>query len=497
MKTGNSNHSNGIGVAVVDIVDDSLDSINCMFECVANNWPFKLRCLDSKIKELVLDVLHNSFNRNILVSVESMSSDYSANSRTSMQLGCFLEKCLTSSPFYAKDWHIERDTNISYSFHIPVLLEDDWLYWYWKVIRKEEDDYSFVYMGNKNTRTLLHHDVMCSHSWSMNLQGQKTWRFWPPNEAYKLCSTASNNYIPNGDIVTDPRPGYYDTDKFPRTHLAEVIECVQEEGEVVFVPSGWYHTVENTPQLNSQSVYSHLVISANRNWFNGLSVREVWKFILNELNMIRRELFHLLDRPDKTLDRNLDHTMLMSLPEWNSQCNRLLKANSAIDLKGFLELLLGHIWHWYLLRYDSLDDCKSYVQFSFLDVQISKSDCSCQNVPMELMRSQLVFSMMPSSVNFLSSYTASAVASEHMDDSDFDISYDLIIVSDMERFSDWIFPMSYWKYSLLHLESILYDILDNEDLLLCYCHIYSESDRKFIMDRITSMLEDVARLLSE
>ena len=33
--------------------------------------------------------------------------------------------------------------------------------------------------------------------------------------------------------------------KFPKFNKARKIECIQKTGETIFVPSGWYHQVEN------------------------------------------------------------------------------------------------------------------------------------------------------------------------------------------------------------------------------------------------------------
>lgn len=53
------------------------------------------------------------------------------------------------------------------------------------------------------------------------------------------------------------------------------IEVVQEAGETIFVPSNWFHTVENL----------HDTLSINHNWLNGSNVRHCWRHV--ELMMMR------------------------------------------------------------------------------------------------------------------------------------------------------------------------------------------------------------------
>ncbi|DBA96945.1 TPA: hypothetical protein ACH3X1_001275 [Trebouxia sp. C0004] len=53
-------------------------------------------------------------------------------------------------------------------------------------------------------------------------------------------------------------------DRFPNLDTAcqHTIECVQEAGETIFVPSGWHHTVENIEDT----------LSINHNWLNGYNI---------------------------------------------------------------------------------------------------------------------------------------------------------------------------------------------------------------------------------
>lgn len=89
-------------------------------------------------------------------------------------------------------------------------------------------DFRFVYLGPKGTFTPLHRDVYGSYSWSANVVGRKMWWFFPPGTEAKLRER-------NG-LMFDVRG----TDR-----EALGIKIIQEEGEVIFVPSGWHHQVAN------------------------------------------------------------------------------------------------------------------------------------------------------------------------------------------------------------------------------------------------------------
>lgn len=73
---------------------------------------------------------------------------------------------------------------------------------------------------------------MNSFSWSANICGRKLW--------YLLRRGNEKHFsIGNEQFVDDIRK-YKD-----RWIDAGVIEFVQEPGEIVFIPSGWYHQVHN------------------------------------------------------------------------------------------------------------------------------------------------------------------------------------------------------------------------------------------------------------
>lgn len=96
------------------------------------------------------------------------------------------------------------------------------------------DDYRFTYAGPRGTFTPLHRDIYGSYSWSSNIVGRKRWWLIPP-EHTKIVWTRTDG----SDVVFDLR-------ELDETLWKEnVLEVVQEAGETIFVPSGWYHQVEN------------------------------------------------------------------------------------------------------------------------------------------------------------------------------------------------------------------------------------------------------------
>ena len=376
---------------------------------------------------------------------------------------------------YLKDWHIDRAKGLEFEYSVPEAFRDDWLNWYWKSCRGGVDDYSFLYIGGKDTFTALHHDVCCSNSWSFNLFGRKKWTLWAPSELHKLalhyttnntldsrgtvsadltkneiihddsdalkidCDINRNN---NGcvvhtstDFVKDARDGCCDKERYPGVSIAKQTVFYQGVDDVIFVPSGWYHQVENiaaastapatpatpaTPAAASASPAAapatttdivihkensirkeknpleNMTVSLNRNWFNGFSVREVWLYLTREFAAARKELEHI--KPHKsafTLESNSnsnsncnsnsnsncnsnsnsnsrpsgdsgkmasnksnslysDYTPPMEFIEWHLEVDKLIRANAALNIKEFVEIISARVM--------MMENCRIYVK---------------------------------------------------------------------------------------------------------------------------------------
>ena len=90
--------------------------------------------------------------------------------------------------------------------------------------------------------------------------GRKQWTFLLPGEEEKIRDPLGN--LPF-DLATEDLG-----DKG-----IKCVEVIQEVGEIIFVPSGWFHQVRNIEDT----------ISINHNWFNGSNIMFVVKALTSEL----------------------------------------------------------------------------------------------------------------------------------------------------------------------------------------------------------------------
>lgn len=137
-----------------------------------------------------------------------------------------------------------------------------------------------------------------SYSWSANICGIKKWTLFPPNQEHLFRDRLGNTVYDIEDV--DPL-------QFPDFNTAQRFTLYQQPGETLFVPSGWWHQVQNIGDT----------ISINHNWCNGSNLDLLLDSICSDLNDVEREIDHLKD--------------MMEQGEWIETCQKLLLSNSGWD----------------------------------------------------------------------------------------------------------------------------------------------------------------------
>ncbi|KAF7270054.1 hypothetical protein GWI33_016959 [Rhynchophorus ferrugineus] len=196
--------------------------------------------------------------------------------------------------YYLKDWHLKLQCRNSPFYDVPIHFASDWLNEYF--LQCLDDDYRFVYMGPKGSWTPLHIDVFSSYSWSVNVYGNKRWVFIPPNKEQNLKDNL-NNLIYNIDDIST---------------FKDYIEVMQEPGDAIFVPTGWFHQVWNLQDT----------ISINHNWINGCNIESVWHSLKQTLGNVEREIMDCKD-----------------MQNFEEHCQAMLKSLFGMDYYTFYNMI--------------------------------------------------------------------------------------------------------------------------------------------------------------
>lgn len=243
---------------------------------------------------------------NVTVPVANCGKQYyNAHEKLDMRFHEFLDNWAEEggdrkeerSKMYLKDWHL-RELMPEYRFYdTPIFFGSDWLNEY--LVDRKLDDYMFVYIGPEGTWTSFHADVFASYSWSTNIYGMKKWLLLPPGEEVKLKDNLGNfPFDISEQLLKEKDVRYYD--------------IRQTAGEAIFVPSGWYHQVQNLEDA----------ISVNHNWFNGCNIGKIWDSLWAAYEQVVREIEDCRD-----------------MENFDEHCQLMLKASYGMDLEAFLDIL--------------------------------------------------------------------------------------------------------------------------------------------------------------
>ena len=145
---------------------------------------------------------------------------------------------------YLKDWHCQSLFQEEL-YPTPIIFKDVLNPF---LIENEGGDYRFVYWGCKGSSTGIHSDVLNSYSWSFNVVGKKRWTFYHPDDGHG-----------SGD---------------------DALVVIQNKGEMMYVPSGWRHSVENLEET----------ISVNHNWTMVGALDMVFECLVHEIGAVEEEM---------------------------------------------------------------------------------------------------------------------------------------------------------------------------------------------------------------
>jgi hypothetical protein len=138
--------------------------------------------------------------------------------------------------------------------HNPELLNDldlEWLRQFKYGMCNGEQ--TFLFMGEGGTKTPMHAGL--THTIFIQVKGRKKWTICTPNERFFLDPVADRVLY----FYTHANPLDCNDPKFPMVPFVKKYELILEEGDVLWLPSLFWHYVENlTPTIGVAFKYTNL-----------------------------------------------------------------------------------------------------------------------------------------------------------------------------------------------------------------------------------------------
>lgn len=129
-------------------------------------------------------------------------------------------------PFYLTSWPFRKEhPELLEDFRMPDFLPEDLIA---RLPEEVRPDLLWLFMGPAGSGIRMHVDVGFTHAWNVQVVGRKRWVLYPPEQTPLLYDGEVDAFRP-------------DLDRFPRFALARPLEVEVGPGELLFIPSRWWH----------------------------------------------------------------------------------------------------------------------------------------------------------------------------------------------------------------------------------------------------------------
>uniref|UniRef100_A0A6N2KD42 JmjC domain-containing protein n=1 Tax=Salix viminalis TaxID=40686 RepID=A0A6N2KD42_SALVM len=210
---------------------------------------------------------------------------------------------------YLKDWHFVTEYPEYVAYKTPLFFCDDWLNLYLDHHRMHNDsDTCQENDGISCSDYRFDPGLLFTLMSSGHIVGQR------------MCVGRRNGFfylLPN--VILGCKNCVYDIfddvseTNFPGFKKAIWLECSQEQNEIIFVPSGWYHQVHNLEDT----------ISINHNWFNAYNLSWVLDLLSRDYKEAKEYIEDIRDICD----------------DFEGLCQRNLAANTGMNFSDFFIFL--------------------------------------------------------------------------------------------------------------------------------------------------------------
>jgi hypothetical protein len=167
------------------------------------------------------------------------------------------------SPLYLFDkFAIDNDPSLANDFNVPEYFNQD----LFSVLGDQRPDYRWIIIGPERSGSTFHVDPNATSAWNAVLQGSKKWILLPPGYAPPGVYPSKD-----GSEVTSPvsLAEWYLNHYHELADDPNVIEGVCKAGEIIYVPSNWWHSVMNLEDS----------IALTQNFVSDFNLMSVLKFL--------------------------------------------------------------------------------------------------------------------------------------------------------------------------------------------------------------------------
>ena len=183
----------------------------------------------------------------------------------------YMRHCHTDeAPLYLFDpLAFRRSAALADDYETPPFLPDDLFAYLGDEDSNVRPHYRWLIIGARNSGSFFHVDPNGTSAWNAVVVGEKRWVFYPPDGEPPPGVQPSED---GADVLTPISLlewffNYYsdahEDRRAVRRSRLRPLECTARAGDVVFVPSGWWHSAVNTADGPTVAVTQNYCSAAN------------------------------------------------------------------------------------------------------------------------------------------------------------------------------------------------------------------------------------------
>lgn len=229
----------------------------------------------------------------------------------------YAKTAVEENPLYLFDrWFHQNVDGIRNDWEVPLYFQDDLFALLGEDTRP---DYRWMIIGAPHSGSNFHVDPNGTAAWNACITGAKKWILFPPGQIPPAVRQSADG----AEVTTTVSLVEWFLNYYPATRDLDPekrpIECIQRAGEVIFVPSGWWHCALNLDESGNGDP----IIAVTQNFATRANLPQVRRF--------------LRDKPDQAsgcedackLGPKLDAALAKHRPEVLEECDAVYAKEAA------------------------------------------------------------------------------------------------------------------------------------------------------------------------
>lgn len=148
-------------------------------------------------------------------------------------------------------------------YTVPEYFQED----FFSFLGKERPDYRWLIVGPARSGSSFHQDPNCTNAWNAVIRGTKKWILFPPH----VTPPGVHPSVDGADVATPVSLVEWFLNFYAESKELECqpYECICKEGDLLFVPRGWWHLAFNLTDA----------IAITQNYVNASNLKHVLRFL--------------------------------------------------------------------------------------------------------------------------------------------------------------------------------------------------------------------------